>query len=138
MIWDGELFRYEGTGLDPQTRTVPCRVLVEQPLDARVVEAPPGASLPRARLFAGMYVGIRIPINSSLPMLAVPQASVRPGNQVWIIRDGKLQIESVEVAKVQGDRVLVHAQSTALVPGDRVVTSPLAAVRNGMPVRTAS
>lgn len=33
--WDGVLWRYDGIGLDPKTRTVPCRVLVRSPRVAR-------------------------------------------------------------------------------------------------------
>jgi hypothetical protein len=134
-VWKGLLFRYEGTGLDEETRTVPCRVLVEEPLQATVSTAA-GKQLPQARLVSGMYVQIRIPIDPPQSLLALPQASVRPGNQVWIARDGMLRIETVNVAKVGRDQVLVEAGATSLRPGDEVITSPLAAMQEGMAVRT--
>ena len=34
-LWDGEFSRYEGTGLDEATRTVPCRVMVANPTKVR-------------------------------------------------------------------------------------------------------
>jgi multidrug efflux pump subunit AcrA (membrane-fusion protein) len=136
-LWKGSLFRYEGTGLDEETRTVPCRVLVGEPLQATVSLAAGGKQLPSARLVSGMYVEIRIAIDPPQSLLALPQAAVRPGNQVWIARDGVLRIETVDVAKVGRDQVLVEAGATSLRPGDEVITSPLAAVKDGMPVRTA-
>ncbi len=58
--WDGVLWRYDGLGLDPKTRTAPCRVLVRSPREVRYAGAvndqfnvpasrPPGA----AKLAAG-------------------------------------------------------------------------------------
>lgn len=145
-IWDGILFRYDGTGLDEQTRTVPCRVLVEDPLQARLAKRtaqPTGSNgrpggrnveLPNVRLFSGMYVDVRIRIEPPVPLLAIPNAALRPGNQVWVVRDGRLTIRPVEIAKVEDSIVLVRSADPNLVPGDRVVTSPLAAVQDGMDV----
>ena len=135
LVWQGNLSRYEGSGIDPQTRTVPCRVLVQDPLDVSVRNAAAGQSLPPARLFSGMYVQIHIPVDPPVPLLALPQAAVRPGGQVWIVRDGKLQIETIDVARVDRDRVLIRGEAAPVRPGDEVVISPLAAVQNGMPVR---
>jgi hypothetical protein len=83
-----------------------------------------------------MYVTIRIPITSPVPLLQVPAESVRPGEQLWIVRDGKLSVTSVNLVRVDGESALVQPEGGSLKAGDKVITSPLASVNNGMPVLT--
>lgn len=136
LVWNGILSRYEGTGLDEDTRTAPCRVLIAEPAKARlrsaVVDRP--AIAPPA-LLSGMYVSIEIPIRSPTPLLQMPIDAVRPGGRVWLVRDGKLQIVEIDIARTEGEFVLVRNEAGRLRPTDRVVTSPLASVRNAMPVQ---
>jgi multidrug efflux pump subunit AcrA (membrane-fusion protein) len=142
VAWDGVLSRYEGSGLDAQTRTVPCRILVSQPTQARarVDESTSGAqAIAPPRLFSGMYVDIEIPIAAPVPLLELPLEAIRPGNSgrnVWVIREGVLNIVPVEVARVERAHALIHATRAELQVGDLVVVSPLASVTDGMQVRT--
>ncbi len=134
-IWDGFLDRYEGTGIDRETRTFPCRVLVENPRQTRVNRSPGGrAAVTPPTLLSGMYVTVRIPVESSIPLLQVPLEAVRPGGTVWLIKQDTLLIVDVSVAKSLGDIALVR-QGSAIEEGDQVVTSPLASVASGMLVR---
>ena len=136
LVWDGILARYAGNGLDPTTRLVDCRVRVDQPGKARLAtgsKSQPVASPPS--LVSGMYVTVHIPITSPVPLLRLPEAGVRPGGQVWVVRDGNLHITEVSVAETIDDSVLIRQDSTELRPGDRIIVSPLAAVREGMPVQ---
>lgn len=139
--WGGVLARYEGSGLDSQTRTVPCRILVSKPTQARarVDDSSPGAqAIAPPRLFSGMYVDIEIPIAAPVPLLKLPLEAIRPGNSgrnVWVIRDKTLRIVPVEVARVERSHALIHVSKSDLQVGDRVVVSPLAAVSDGMKVR---
>ncbi|WP_166825116.1 efflux RND transporter periplasmic adaptor subunit [Thalassoroseus pseudoceratinae] len=138
VVWDGVLSRYEGVGLDTRTRTVPCRVLVEHPEASRVekgldqirqsVITPPA-------LLSGMYVTVRIPITSPLPLLKLPITAYRPGGFVWVVRDGKLHILKVQLARTSEDFVLVEQRENGLQDGDAVVVSPLASVTEGLPVK---
>lgn len=82
--WKGKLNRYEGIGLDPQSRTVPCRVQVDDPRSFTVNGKPSseGASSPPA-LVRGMFVDVKIHTKPSRPLLLLPKLSLRPGNQVW-------------------------------------------------------
>lgn len=141
-IWNGVLSRYEGAGLDEKTRTVPCRVLIKQPdkvkaqwkAKKRKGSPPPPVAPPT--LFSGMYVKLRIPVAPPQPLIEIPPAGLQPGGQVWVVRDGKLQILKVDVARADSNRVLIRANGKAgLQAGDRVVTSPLAGIKNGMPAR---
>ena len=136
VAWDGVLSRYEGTGLDTQTRAVPCRILIEKPgqpvpagnlEDFDLTRTPP-------RLFNGMFVDIEIPIDPPVDLIRVPISALQAGSQVWIVRDNVLHTEIVDVAQTLDEHVLIR-RPASLRSGDRVVTSPLAVVRDGMAVR---
>lgn len=137
--WEGVLSRYEGLGLDEQTRTVPVRVTVPEP---RVVKV--DGSLGQAvghgppALVRGMYVTVRIHTQPRTTLLRVPAKGGRPGNVVWRVREGRLEILNVRAAVVREDSVLVDPQRSGLAAGDRVIVSPLAVATEGMPVREES
>ena len=133
-IWDGYLSRYEGTGMDRATRMFPCRVVVEEPEKTRTRSIDGQSSVSPPTLLSGMYVTVRIPITSPVPLLQVPAESVRPGEQLWIVRDAKLNITSVTLVRVDGESALVRPEGGSLKVGDKVITSPLASANNGMPV----
>ncbi len=135
-VWDGRLSRFEGSGIDEATRTVPARVVVDQPTQVRVASgvAPPENVKPPA-LLSGMYVTIRIQVTSPVELLRLPTVAVRPGDRAWLARDGQLEIVPVDVAQTLDAMVLVRLTTPGLAAGDRVVTSPLAAVRHGMPIK---
>ncbi len=133
--WKGVLARYEGIGLDESTRTVPCRVLVEAPRDGCVVDAdgqlvqctgPPA-------LVRGMFVTVKIHAQPTARLLQVPEAAVRPGDRVWLVREGKLAVVEANVVRVADEVAIVEAGE--LEVGDRVVVTPLAGAVAGMAVR---
>jgi biotin carboxyl carrier protein len=138
--WDGVLSRYEGNGLDRKTRMVPCRVRIDQPTHVRThADSPRKAGISLPALLSGMYVTVRIPVQPSVPLLSMPPAALRPGGQVWVLRDGQLWIESVERARIEENRVLVRPSMAAgLRVGDQVITSPLPHVVSGMSVAQES
>ena len=134
-IWDGHISRLEGTGIDRDTRTFPCRILVEQPHQTRVNDSVGGRdSVSPPVLLSGMYVAVRIPIESPVPLLHLPAESVRPGEQVWINRDDKLEIRQISLVHTEEHTALVRADGSGLRSGDRVIVSPLASVKDGMPL----
>lgn len=134
-IWDGHLSRYEGTGIDRDTRMFPCRVIVEQPEKTRTRSTDGRRSVSPPTLLSGMYVSVRIPITSPVPLLMVPAEAVRPGQQLWVVQNGMLKIFSITLVRVDGDTALVQQESGSIKIGDSVVTSPLASINDGMPVR---
>lgn len=133
--WDGILDRYEGNGLDPRTRTVPCRVLVENPRGSqRVSFSATSDPIPPPSLVTGMFVEVSVHVKTEVPLVAMPERALRPGNRVWLVRDGKLEVETVEVVQVVNDEVLLREDTSPIKLGDRVVVSPLSAPFPGMPV----
>ncbi len=126
--WTGRLARYEGTGIDSKTRTVPCRVVVEQPRRADRTNGPPA-------LVRGMFVEVALRVVADERLLQVPHEAVRPNGEVFTVEDGRLHVHQVEAARVLSDALLVRAGSTGLRLGDRLVMTPLTSGFDGMQVR---
>ena len=131
-IWDGHLARLEGTGIDRDTRMFPCRVLVEKPRETRFNDSVAGATISPPTLLSGMFVTVRIPVESPLPLLQLPLEAVRPGGHLWVMRDSRLKTLEVSLAHVEDEIALIRKDGSGLIEGDRVIVSPLASVRDGM------
>jgi hypothetical protein len=103
------------------------------------VKSPDGSTqVSPPTLLSGMYVTVRIPIDSPVQLLQVPAESIRPGGQIWVVRDGKLKVVSISLVRVDGDLALVRRDEETLKAQDVVIVSPLASVTDGMPVTVAS
>ena len=136
--WAAELARYDGGGLDPRTRTVPCIALVKNPRSGKPADevvsnehrqfAPPA-------LMRGMFVKVQLKVPTQLPLIEVPAVALRPGNRVWLVADSKLTMTDASVAQLSDDRALLFSNDS-IQPGDQVVVSPLALAIHGMEVRT--
>jgi len=126
--WSGRLTRFEGLGVDPRTRTVPCRIVVPRAQNAPETDK-------ATVLMRGMYVTVSLPASPRTQMIAIPAEAVRPNRQAWSVINNRLVIHQLDIARVLSDRVLVLSASTMLGPGDRVVVSPLKIAYDGMPVR---
>lgn len=135
-VWQGTLWRYEGIGLDERTRTVPCRVRVDQPRQVRLrsdsgLRAPEAG--PRA-LVRGMFVTVEIHAEPREELWRVPEAAVRPSQRLWCVRQGRLQSVPVRVVMMQRKMAVIQAEGR-LRAGDQVVVSPVGAVMEGARVR---
>ncbi|MBR9804186.1 MAG: efflux RND transporter periplasmic adaptor subunit [Rubinisphaera brasiliensis] len=133
--WKGELWRYEGIGLNEKTRTVPVRILVSEPRDVRA-ERGEGLSVlagPKA-LVRGMYVEVTLHTRPNVGFLSLPDEAVQPGNVVWVINGDTLRRVNLRNVRFQGDRVLVPEGGNELAVGDEVVVTPLQLAAEGMAV----
>ena len=161
-IWRGRLDRFDGIGLDEQTRTAPCRVVVSNPRQveiqkrtgavaentkakqppAKVGEGPPA-------LVRGMFVGVHIKVRpQNVSILRVPETALRPGKVVWKV-DGQntLSIHPVRFVQVWQPKatsadsklseILIVSEDGQVAAGDRLVTSPLPFVNSGMKVEVS-
>ena len=89
-------------------------------------------------MVTGMYTTVRVHAQPTARLLSVPESAVRPGNRIWVVRDGVLSIETIQPAETLDGSVILPAASSKIEAGDHVVTSPLAEVRNGMKVREST
>ena len=131
VIWTGTLERFDGIGRDEMTRTIPCRIVVDQP----IVKSTTGL---RA-LVRGMYVKCRIKVQTSanqndVELFRLPEVSLQPDDTIWLL-DSEQQLRQVEIEVVDSldqvdhdasqPQVIVRAKTGELNPGDQVVISPL-------------
>ena len=64
------------------------------------------------------------------------RAALRSGDRVWIVDgDGLLRIREAQVVRAMQERILAYVD---MAPEDRIVTSQLNGVTDGMQVRLAS
>jgi multidrug efflux pump subunit AcrA (membrane-fusion protein) len=151
--WQGELRRYDGIGVDERTRTVPCRVVVDDPrkvlavnsdaVNSDAVQDVPVAIGPPA-LVRGMYVTVKVHARPNLTFVKIPDVAVQPGNRTWRVRDGKLErIESLSLVKhIQAPNEfgvlewywLVPSAESGIKEGDQLVITPTAGMKPGMAV----
>ncbi len=134
--WDGIANRYDGGGIDNQTRMIPCRVHVQNPLAVRNADAQDKSYFPinPPTLMTGMFVKVQIDANPPIPLVRLPQESVQPGDVVWIRKDGKLSRRQVTIANAIGDQVIAYQEAGGLQAGDEVVVTPLATPFEGQEV----
>lgn len=141
--WQGKLTRYDGIGLDERTRTVPVRVLIEDPravsIHSAARESSGGVGGPRA-LVRGMFVKAVVHVQPRTRLLKVPERSIQPGGVIWCVRENRLKILPVRTAVPleSEDAVLIEADDMLVQAGDRVVTSPIAVPVEDMIVREES
>jgi RND family efflux transporter MFP subunit len=123
--WQGTIARVEGA-LDPATRTVGVVVRVNRPDQSDVVGGPP--------LLPGMFARAEILAPVAEPYAVIPAEALRENDTVWIVEGDRLAIRQVEPLYRLDGLVLVRSGLTA---ADRVVTSSLLAVTDGMAVRAS-
>lgn len=126
--WQGQLARYQGGGINRNTRTVLCRVHVAQPIREAADDGPPA-------LMRGMYVTVTLNVTPRMKLHLIPTRAVQPNGQVLTVENGLLRVHSIRPAKVLPESVLVRADATDLESGDRVVVTQLTTPLDGSPVR---
>jgi RND family efflux transporter MFP subunit len=120
LSWSGKVVRTEGK-LDERTRMINVVVRVEQPY----AKKPP--------LVFGLFVTVEIEGRIIPNGAVIPRAILHQGDIVWVVgADSRLQFRQVEVGRIQGDEVVITG---GLEDGERLVTTPLKAVTDGMTVR---
>jgi multidrug efflux pump subunit AcrA (membrane-fusion protein) len=98
--WKGKLSRYEGIGLDAQSRTVPIRIQVEKPSEVYVngekLEGASESGLPA--LVRGMFVQCQIHTIPPKNVVLIPKMALKPGNQLWKFEQDDTLIAAEEPA----------------------------------------
>ena len=121
--WKGRVIRTTGQ-VDKTSRMVSVVVEVPKPFDTSGGKPP---------LLPGVFVEVIIEGNILSNAVAVPRDALREGNKVWAVEDGRLHIQTLQIARA--DRDFIYAIS-GLNDGAMIVLSSLDTVTEGMKVRT--
>jgi len=121
--WDGRAVRLGGA-VDNRSRLV--SVVIEIP-------DPYKRSGSRPPLIEGMFVDVLFTAEPPPGAVVIPRSALRPNDKVWIIdEENTLQIREVQVARAGVEQAII---TQGLATGERVCTSNLQYVTNGLPVR---
>ena len=126
--WLGTLVRIDGFGVNELTKTIPCRISVNNPVV--------NSSVGERALVRGMFVKCRMVVPSETQdnqLASFPSVAVRPGDYVWVVRDEKLNRFDLDVIDRSPIResmsspnvVVVSLDGSDIQLGDEVVISPL-------------
>ena len=131
--WSARVDRADAI-LDAETRTIDVFLYVPNPLRGGVRVSEDSEATGAPPLLIGSFVRAEIEGASAEPFAQIPAAALRPGNKIWVVRDGKLRILPVRVIQRTDD--FAYITTPSLAAGGRVVTSSLRAPVDGMAVRT--
>lgn len=139
FTWEGHVDRVDPT-LDEQTRAVDIIVHVADPLaageQAAGGPADPAADVTNSPpLQVGRVVEVQFAGATPGEYFTVRRAALRPGDEVWVVRDDNLRIVPVRV--VQADDDVVHVTG-ALRAGEPTVVDGIEVAVDGMAVRSAA
>ncbi|MEC7408230.1 MAG: HlyD family efflux transporter periplasmic adaptor subunit [Planctomycetota bacterium] len=81
--WKGRLLSYDGIGLDPRTRTVPIRVIVDEPSQSYEHQDESSAKQSKTPLVRGMFVQVRLLIRPKTQLYVIPTKALQPGNRIY-------------------------------------------------------
>ncbi len=121
--WEGRAVRLGGA-IDNRSRLVSVVIEIANPYQ-RSGQRPP--------LIEGMFVDVLFTAEPPAGAVVIPRSALRPNDKVWIIdQQNSLRIREVQVARAGVEQAII---TEGLASGDRVCTSNLQYVTNGMPVR---
>ena len=119
--WPAEIVRVDSE-FDPATRMINLFAKIANPLDA-------DPALPM-----GLFVEALIEGRVVSSVVTLPRSAIRGESQVLVVDgESRLRFRDVEILRLESDRAVI---GSGLSSGDRVCTSPLEAVTDGMLVRT--
>ena len=120
--FEGAISRTAGV-IDPTSRTLRVEVRVDNAA---------------ALLWAGMYVQVQVSVPASAPPLLVPGSTLvfnSDGNQLALVKDGRVHFQPVTVAGDYGKAVGISA---GLLPGDQIIANPGAQLSEGLAVEAVT
>ncbi|MGB7327462.1 MAG: HlyD family efflux transporter periplasmic adaptor subunit [Rubripirellula sp.] len=125
--WNGRLLSYNGIGLDPVTRTVPVRVVVDNPQEMVDENGKPVATTGAPALVRGMYVRVKLLIKPKASLVVIPARALQPGNRVLQFMPDESVLETTE-KEVTGDAVEDGFNAGQWEPGKVIVRSSVVPV----------
>ena len=121
LTWNGFVARIKGR-LEESTRTLPVVIQIRGPDTGRDYPIMPG-----------MFVSVEIAGKQVDELFLLPRESVHKDNTVYVVKNEKIQIRSVDILRRIGNQVYVKK---GLSDGDMVVTLFSGVAIEGMRVRT--
>jgi len=127
-IWQGKLVRTEAT-IDANSNTVQTIIRVEQPDGSTTIRDGYETIL----LPVGLYVKAEIIGREVDGLISLPRSVIRNNNQVLVVdAENKMYYREIEIFRLEEQQVLI---SGGILPGERICTSPIQAVVDGMSVQ---
>ncbi len=77
--WQGMLSRFEGSGIDSRTHSIPCRVVVDQPVSTDKATF--------RTLVRGMFVDVNIDLIPPEDVFEISALGLRPDDFLWTVKD---------------------------------------------------
>jgi multidrug efflux pump subunit AcrA (membrane-fusion protein) len=111
--WQGRLLGYDGIGLDPNTRTVPVRVIVDNPREFLDEKGEKCEAVGPNALVRGMYVRVNLMIKPRTPLVVIPARALRPGNRVWQFERDDSVLGAPPAAPIDTDDQVAETQTQA-------------------------
>ena len=141
--WKGMLSRQDGLGVDQNTRTMPVRIIVDSPTENIVEVANPGDASPATperdlALVRGMFVKVKLHCRPKMQLMTISESVLRPGKNVWVMRDQKLHVEPIRIARIEGGLVYFDPRYSTLLPTDQIISSPVPNAKPGLAVSLKS
>ena len=133
-LWEAVLSRQDGLGMDQRTRTMPVRVLVNEPLASTVENYDSEAR--SIALVRGMFVLVDLHCQPQQALLTIPEESLRPGKTVWLMEDEKLAIRPVQIIRIENRVAYIDSRNATLGPNHAVISSPVPGAKEGLAVTT--
>lgn len=113
--------------LDGQTRLARVLVRVEDPL------AQNDTTKNKSKLIIGSFVEVFINASPIKNVVRLNKDHIRSSETVWVMKDDKLEIRQVDISLTDDEYAYI---SSGLENGDKVVTTDLSTVSNGIGLRT--
>ena len=114
--WKGRLLSYDGIGLDPRTRTVPVRVIVDEPSQSYEHQDESSAKQSKTPLVRGMFVQVRLLIRPKTQLYVIPTKALQPGNRIYQFTPDETILEPTSSENSQ-DSIAIKASGDNL-PGE--------------------
>lgn len=128
--------------LNPQTRTIDVFLRIPNPLrgGAPAVTQKEGQKSAGASgappLFVGSFVEAEITGRALDEYAVLPLAALRPGNQIWLVREGRLRIVNVDILQRTDKEALIGTAGLGEKP--MVILGALKTATDGQQVRIAA
>lgn len=132
LQWHGRLDSYDGIGVDATSRTVPVRIVVDNPRARQVVDqagAPLDAQSGPLALVRGMFVQVVLQINPQRELMVLPGVALKPGNsgnRVWKFRPDPTALDLTEEQKkaIEPDELPEKADSEETAESKQPALNP--------------